>query len=181
MKSFNKAEKVTSSFIRFFICITLVCFLVLSSIAFQSVSVISILDKDGMEKNVFTFNKGDEFVIRFTHSWNRTPIDEVFRIGDSGLELQETLFEDFGAGLQSYEEPGQKMELIGNKIRISGIKRPVPDLTYRVGQVIANHCLIVNEKETPLSVFVKPGEPVQFKLNNVHRWRLWRDFIICRI
>ena len=180
MKSFNKAEKGTSSFIRFFICVLLVCLIILT-IAFQNVSAVSILDKDGIETCVFAFNKGDEFVIRFTHSWNKTPVDEVFRIGDSGLELQETLFEDFGAGIQSYEEPGQKMELVGDKIRLSGIKRPVPNLIYRVGQVIANHSLIINEKETPLSVFVKPGEPVQFKLKNVHRWRLWRDYIIWRI
>ena len=181
MKGFNKAEKGALSFFRFFICISLVCFIILTFFAFQRVSVISVLDKDGFETYVFAFKKGDEFAIRFTHSWNRTPIDEIYRIGESGLELQETFFEDFGAGVYSNEEPGQKMELIGNKIRISSINRPVPNLTYRVGQVIANHSIIIHEKETPLSLFVSPGEPIQFKLKNVHRWRLWRDFIIWRI
>jgi hypothetical protein len=182
MQDYDKAEKGTIFFpIRFFIFIALVCFTVLTTLAFQNVSAVFILDVNGTETGTFMFERGNEFVIRFTHSWNRTPIDEVYRIGDSGLELQETLFEDFGAGLQSYEEPGQKMELIGKKIKISGIKRPVPNLTYRVGQILANHSLIINGKETPLSAFVKPGEPIQFKLKKVPRWRLWRDLVICRI
>jgi hypothetical protein len=136
------------------------------------------MNKDGIEAGAFAFESGDEFIIRFTHSWNRTPIDEVYRIGDSGLELQETLFEDFGAGLQSYEEPGQKMELIGNKIRISGIRRPVPKLIYRIGQIVANHSLVLKGKETPLSIFVSPGESILFKLEKVPRWKLWRISII---
>lgn len=180
MSDLNEAEKGTVIFpIRFFIyLIILLCLAAMTFHVFHDVSAVIITDKDGALAGAFMFESGDEFVIRFTHSWNRTPIDEIYRIGDSGLELQETLFEDFGAGLQSYEEPGQKMELIGNKIRISGIRRSVPDLTYRVGQIVANHSLIVKGRETPLSVFVKPGEPILFKLEKVPRWKLWRDSII---
>jgi hypothetical protein len=182
MKRLVKAEKGIVFFpFRLFVYITFFCFVVVTLLAFQNVSAVSILNKNDVEVSAFMFEKGDEFMIRFTHSWNRTPVDEVYRIGESELELQETYFEDFGAGLQSYEEPGQKMELIGKKIKISGIKRPVPNLTYRVGQILANHSLIMNGKETPLSVFVKPGEPIQFKLKKVPRWKLWRDLLIWRI
>jgi hypothetical protein len=175
----NEAEKGSNFSVRLFIyLVTPLCIAVLAFFAFQNVGAVLILNVNGVETGAFAFEKGDEFTVSFTHSWNRTPIDEIYRIGDSGLELQETLYEDFGAGLQSYEEPGQKMELIGNKVRISGIRRPVPNLTYRVGQVIANHSLIINGKKMPLSAFVKPGEPIQFKLEKVPRWRLWRDSII---
>ena len=179
MNDFIEAEKGIAFFpIRFFIYLIILSSVTMALYAFMNVSAVLILNKDGAIAGAFSFESVDEFIIRFTHSWNRTPIDEVYRIGESGLELQETLFEDFGAGIQSYEEPGQKMELIGNKIRISGIRRAVPDLTYRVGQIVANHSLIVNGIETPLSLFIKPGEPAKFKLERIPRWKLWKESII---
>ena len=180
MNDFAEADKGNILLpIRFFIYLIMIfCLAAMTFYALQNVSAVMITNKDGVLAGAFMFESGDEFVVRFTHSWNKTPIDEIYRIGESGLELQETLFEDFGAGLQSYEEPGQKMELIGNKIRISGIRRAVPNLTYRVGQIVANHSLIVKGIEMPLSVFVKPGEPVQLKLEIVPRWKLWKESIL---
>lgn len=131
---------------------------------FCVISAIVLTDENDVRLHAFKFEKGDEFTVRFIHSVNKTPVDEIYRIGDSGLELQETLFEDFNAGLQSYEEPGQKMELVGNKIRISGMRRAVPNLVYRVGQIVANHTLIFNGEQIPLSKFVKPGSAIRFKL-----------------
>lgn len=177
MVSLCGAEKGRFSPIRLFVYLLICLICAAAFFALGKVSVITIYDKDDSELYSFAFDKGDEFTIRFTHSWNRTPIEEIYRIGDSGLELQETLYEDFGAGLQSYEEPGEKMEVVNNKVRISGIRRSVPNLTYRVGQVIANHSLVLKGEETPLSFFVKPGSPIRFKLTETQRWRLWRYLI----
>ncbi|OCA84141.1 hypothetical protein A8F94_15575 [Bacillus sp. FJAT-27225] len=112
---------------------------------------------------------GDRFTIRFTHSVERTEVDEVIRIGDGNLVIDSTIYESFGAGLPFDIEGEQKMRMEDGKVIIENINREIPVMDLFIGQVIANHTLIIKGEEIPLKDLSEPGTSLRFSVTNKSR------------
>ena len=68
---------------------------------------------------VFKVSPGDEFIMKWIHSVELTPWEEIFRIDENNeMILDRTRFQQFGAGVPDYA--GTKTEIIDGYIIFSG-------------------------------------------------------------
>ena len=102
---------------------------------------LALLDENGEPLFTCPAEEGFVFGIRFTHSVALSPVEEWFSVRGGVIHLDKTVYQDFGAGLPHYPEPGQTMTAENGRIVISGYDRPLPSFTVRVGR-IANHSLL---------------------------------------
>ena len=112
--------------------------------------------------------EGFVFGIRFTHSVALSPVEEWFSVRGGVIHLDKTVYQDFGAGLPHYPEPGQTMTAENGRIVIFGYDRPLPSFTQRVGR-IANHALLPPPScgagdEIFLKTLAPAGSPVTITL-----------------
>lgn len=110
-------------------------------------------------------SQGDTFIIRYTHSVDRTEVDEVIRVGEKKLIIDSTVFESFGAGLPSTIQKGQKIRRERGKIIIDHMNQPVPRIDLYIGQVIANHTFLFQGETIPLKTLSKPGTSIRFSVS----------------
>jgi len=110
---------------------------------------------------------GDFFQITYTHSVNKTAVDEFFKIeADYGILLTKTAFRSFGAGIPYEIEPGQKLTVYPDRTEISGLNLRIPKLLLKVG-VIADHKLIVNRRTLPLKQLTRPQRTIRLEVLRV--------------
>lgn len=99
------------------------------------------------------------FELRYTHSWDKTPVWEVFTVdGQGGLVLLEEDYLWMGAGLDF--QPAADFDFSGGRVRVRR-NRTIGELRLAVGTV-AGHRLALGEVEVPLSRFAPPGSRVLF-------------------
>lgn len=97
------------------------------------------------------------FEIRYTHSWDKTPVWEVFTVNEQGdLVLLEEDYLWMGAGLDS--QPAADFDFSGGRVRVRR-NRTIGELRLAVGAV-ANHRLALGDREVSLSRIVPPGAKV---------------------
>ena len=112
---------------------------------------------------VFPLAKGETFSVRYIHSVQKTPVLEVFFINTEGdIELRETIYEDFGAGLPFLVDGSKVFSSGGGKFRISGYAQPLGEITFRIGR-FADYHLLLRNKEIPFTRFGTPGKPLSFR------------------
>ncbi|MGI6252265.1 MAG: DUF1850 domain-containing protein [Aminivibrio sp.] len=105
---------------------------------------------------------GEMYSVRYIHSVQKTPVLELFRADfREGIELRETLYQDFGAGLPFMMEGGAAMETQGGWVRIHGINRHLSGIGYRVAR-FADFTLLLRGREFPFTEYEKPGRPLHF-------------------
>lgn len=126
------------------------------------VHFLMIRSADGSVIDSYTLQGTEEFAVRYIHSVQKTPVLEVFRVDfREGIELRETVYTDFGAGLPFLVEGSAVFESGGGKFRIYGIKKYFPDVVFRVGR-FADYNLLLRGREFPFTQFEKPGKPLRF-------------------
>ncbi|MCR4579064.1 MAG: DUF1850 domain-containing protein [Treponema sp.] len=84
----------------------------------------------------------DGFVISYTHSVNKGRVHDYYRLcGNKRLELYQTDFVSYGAGIPEAEEtPGAVFEVNGDNYSIKNLNRCLDRLVMAVG-LIANHSI----------------------------------------
>lgn len=108
--------------------------------------------------------EGDEFIIEFVHSVERTPVREIFRIEqDRKIYLVETQYESFGAGLPTMPDEGEELVLEGEKIRITGMRRKLEPFLIAVSPV-PGHVLTVGGEEIVLTSLAEPGTCLRIRV-----------------
>lgn len=113
----------------------------------------------------WVLREADTFTVRFTHSVARTPVYEIYVINESNeIFLSETFFSSYGAG--NPETTPYDFEITEKGFRIYNINQKLDPLVYRTGAIIANHTLILNEKEIPFLHFSKPSTAVGFAIQS---------------
>lgn len=121
----------------------LVCFFLF----YPFILVLEIFDNNS-NKVVFAkkVNIGDFFTIRFIHSVERTPVEDIFLI-DKNLKivLKEKRFSSFGAGLPGELYGQEKFSLENGRFIIRDINREFSEILMFVGEVVANHTIIFND------------------------------------
>ncbi|MDE7241351.1 MAG: DUF1850 domain-containing protein [Desulfovibrio sp.] len=124
-----------------------------------------VLDAAGAVAGAWPLEEGQGFAIRYTHSVALTPVEDHFLIRDGIIHLDKTVYQDFGAGLPSVPEPGQRMSTGDGRIVMSGYARPLESFDVRVGRV-AGHTLLLppgaGRPETPLPELAPAGSALTF-------------------
>ena len=110
----------------------------------------------------FRVSEGDEFSVTFIHSVNQYPLTDVYQIRNHKIYVVRTIYNNFGAGVQTEIEPGQKLEYGENReMIVSGFDREMPWLSYIVGTV-SDHILTVNGEEISLRELCGRNSKVEF-------------------
>jgi len=109
--------------------------------------------------------KSDEtFRITYTHSWDLTPVTDVFIVGRNGtIIVEEEIFEWFGAGLEHNPPQGRLVVEDDGKIHVKGIGRALESVRLRVG-IVAGHVLHVREMSWPLNTLTDPMNAIEFRV-----------------
>lgn len=110
----------------------------------------------------YPMQEGGEFSVRFKHSVNKSPVEDRYRIENGGIVVFETVYYNFGAGVQTELEEGQSLTYgkDGSMI-ISGIDKPIADLSYNVSPVY-DHILLINGEEISLRQLCGKERAVSF-------------------
>lgn len=111
------------------------------------------------------FPDGASFGIRFIHSVAKSPVIDWFVARQGVLQLDRTVYQDFGAGLPHSPEQGQRMEQRDGHVIISGYAMALPRFDVRVGRV-AQHTLLLPEtwEAIPLDTLAAQGAALTFSL-----------------
>lgn len=124
-----------------------------------------VLDVQGTVRGAWPLGEGQGFAIRYTHSVALTPVEDHFVITDGVIHLDRTVYQDFGAGLPTAPEAGQRMSAAAGHLVISGYARPLASFDVRVGRV-AGHTLLLPPDagggEVPLTELGAPGSALTF-------------------
>ena len=112
----------------------------------------------------FRVSEGDEFSVRFIHSVNQYPLTDVYEIRDSKIYVVRTIYNNFGAGVQTEIEEGQTLEINENgEMVVSGFNMEMPWLSYIVGTV-SDHTLTLHGEEISLRELCGRNSKVSFSV-----------------
>lgn len=110
---------------------------------------------------------GDSFSVKYTHSVNKSPVEDVFEISiTSNIILKKIIFQSFGAGIPFELEDEQVLEFKDSGIEINNINRQIDEFLLNVG-TIANHTLIIKGHEIALNQLAKPKETVRIEVKKL--------------
>ncbi|GBF12165.1 DUF1850 domain-containing protein [Tepidibacillus infernus] len=157
--------------------ILLIIILILINIPFFPMLVLT----DGQTDQVlerFSLQNNNKFSILYIHSIHRTPVQEFYHVDKQlNIVLDKVIFESYGVGIPSEIENGEKFKIENGKFILDSIHRVFPYFDQRVGQVIANHKLLIQNKELPLSKLTVPGHWIRFEAtkSNLVQWIKGRD------
>lgn len=113
----------------------------------------------------------EDFSIIYTHSVERTDVRENYRIEAGKIILTETYFSSYGAGLPATTK--DDFEITEDGFHIYNIDREFEEVIYRSGKKLANHRLLIGEKEYRLSDFNRPGQLIRFTVEKLPRWKTY--------
>ena len=114
---------------------------------------------------------GEEFVLSFVHSVNKRPVYDTLRAEADHLVIVKSRFDSFGAGMPEASTPEGTLAIAKDGWLEWTVNRPVPEITIRVGWV-ANHTLIVKDREIRLADLAEPGQPLTMRVRNIRMFDL---------
>lgn len=116
----------------------------------------------GQIYSCYRMAEGDIFSIGFVHSVNKSPVIDYYEIRNKKIYVIQTKYYDFGAGVQTEIEDGQKLSYgdDGSMI-VSGFNKEMDDLVYCVGMV-SDHTLTIGERKISLRDLCGRGSLVRF-------------------
>jgi len=126
---------------------------------FISVSVLT-LEHFQNDSIVMTFkvDEKDEFIVKWIHSVELTPWEEIFRIdSENNIVLDRTRFQQFGAGVPDFA--GKTVEIKDGYITYGEIDQKIPLLPYGISD-FAEHTFVFKDKEYKLYKMVPDGDRI---------------------
>lgn len=119
--------------------------------------------KGGEKLQAISLTWLDHFEICYIHSVDRKPVCEVFKVRwGKGIELHETYFRMFGAGMGHWKGHGYIVSEQG-WIKIKEINKPLGKFLLRVGTRGVDHTLYVKGKKINLTEMAE-GRLVNVKI-----------------
>jgi len=113
----------------------------------------------------FKVEEGDEFIVKWIHSVELTPWEEIFRVDSSNnIILDRTRFQQFGAGVPDFA--GKTVEIKDGYITYGEINQKIPLLPYGISN-FAKHTLVFNDVEYPLYELVPDGDRINIYTENI--------------
>ncbi|MBQ7585494.1 MAG: DUF1850 domain-containing protein [Desulfovibrionaceae bacterium] len=144
-----------------------VLLLLVDQLIAQNYVNLCLLDTKGQVLWQKEFPLGTKFGLKFTHSVAKTPVEDWFSLAKNQIFLEETIYQDFGAGLPFETASGQKMTFQKGQIILSSLHTSLKTFEVRVGR-IANHTLLVpgqaqaRFEAIPLKTLATPGQAITF-------------------
>ncbi|ADJ15574.1 DUF1850 domain-containing protein [Halalkalicoccus jeotgali] len=146
--------------------------LVLSPLAATDVTALRLADpQSGETLGVERVSTGDRFAIHYVHSFDKTPIHEVYEVRDEGIVQIREEFEYHAIGLE-YTEGNQTRE---DGFTVLHMERELGSFTIRVAKY-TDQSLVIDGESRPLSAYTEEWEPVRFSVERVSylRYLEWR-------
>ena len=113
----------------------------------------------------FKVEEGNEFIVKWIHSVELTPWEEIFRIdSNNNIILDRTRFQQFGAGVPDFA--GKTVEIKDGYITYGEINQKIPLLPYGISN-FAKHTLVFNDVEYPLYELVPDGDRINIYTENI--------------
>ena len=156
---------------KIFISILILLSLAIASIVPFFKSVVIEDGKTGKSLAFFDAKQGSEFSIEYIHSIHKTPVREIYQVHNEEILQTEMRFQEFGVGMPSGAEEGEVFAQKGENYILSNMKRTFPSLDIRIGQIIANHTLLLNGNKYPFSSFSEKGSWVSIKVEKLNVWQ----------
>lgn len=144
---------------KFIIIISILVILFILSLSLIKVQAL-IIENVKYNTPIFTekIQPGDEFIIKWMHSVELQPWEEIFRIDNNySIILDRTRFKQFGAGVPDYA--GNKTEIKDGYIIFSGINKEMDTLPYGISD-FAKHRFVFNDQEIKLYEVIEDGESI---------------------
>lgn len=142
--------------------------LLLSFFFVYPVSVLRLSDSQG---NTLAIFPPEDFSVIYTHSVERTDVKESYHIQGDYILLTDTWFSSYGAGLPATTQ--YDFEISPQGFHIYNINKSFEEVVYRTGQKIAQHRLVIGDREIYFSEFSDPGQAVGFSLGKSAPWKLY--------
>lgn len=134
---------------------------------FPFIKVLAAKDfKADNDLKIWRVKKGDEFTIVYTHSVEKSPVTETYKIDGKEIILLETTFKSFGAGLPATTP--YKFEIVDDTFRVYDIDEKMEEVIYRTGAEIANHKIIIGDKEYSFLSFSGKRTAVEFGIKELN-------------
>ncbi|WP_052475970.1 DUF1850 domain-containing protein [Cohnella kolymensis] len=119
-----------------------------------------------------------KFKLIYIHSIHRTPVEERYHINaERKIVVDAVVFDTYGVGMPSSLAEGETLRLENGKMITENMNRVVGTFDLRIGQVIANHTLYVNDKVIPLSQISAPGSAVRFEVDRLNLFTYLRGVL----
>ena len=139
-----------------------------------AVRVLSISGRKNPEQVFYSAAACKEgFIISYTHSVNKGRVHDYYRaLPDGTLELYQTQFVSYGAGIPEPEEtPGAVFTVTNDGYFISNLERKLPRLVMAVG-IVANHSIAAGsemrtEKECFFTDFFVPQASIILEIKRI--------------
>lgn len=148
---------------------TISLFILLIAIMLNFINIHVLLLEDVKDHKTIFVKKvypGNEFTMRWMHSVELQPWEEIFRIDKNyNIILDRTRFKSFGAGVPDYA--GNKSEVKDGYVIFSGINKTINDLQYGVSD-FAKHTFYFADKELKLYEHVEDGNPIKIYIERVN-------------
>ncbi|WP_408008704.1 DUF1850 domain-containing protein [Pseudalkalibacillus sp. A8] len=117
-------------------------------------------------------DKDTRFHIKYIHSVHRTPVKETYEINDKKEIVQTELeYENFAIGMPSNATGEEKFIEKDGTYYITNMNRIFPAIDIRIGRVIANHTLVMDQEEFPLDQAVAPGSWIRLNVQPINLWQ----------
>ncbi len=115
----------------------------------------------------------EQFIIHYIHSIHLTPVDEIYHVNaNMQIVVDEVHFDTYSVGMPSELNAGETIELKDGKIMIKNMNRSLPYIDLRIGQVIANHQLIIKNQTIQMSDIAPPGSWIRLKMVKLNIFKL---------
>lgn len=146
------------------VVVTLILILVTTTLLFLQKNYLVIKNADNNEI-IATFplnNKGD-FAVSFKHSVNQSLVEDRYKVIDGEIVVYETLYYNFGAGVQTEIKDGQTLiETDDGGMIASNLDTVIDELIYRPSPVY-DHTLKVDNKEISLTELSQNADLLLFE------------------
>jgi hypothetical protein len=116
-------------------------------------------------------DSGEEFVLSFVHSVNKSPVHDTLRAQGDHLTIVKSRFDAFGAGMPEHSTDEGEFNILPSGQLEWTVNRQTSEIIVRVGRV-AQHKLKLKGREIPLAEIAEPGTALTFRVLRVSIIRL---------
>lgn len=118
--------------------------------------------RSGESLGVFRIEEGDRFAIHYVHSFDKTPIREVYEVRDGGIVQIREEFKYHAIGLE-YTEGNQTRE---GEFTVLHMDRRFDSFTVRVAKA-TDQSLVIEGEKRPLSSYTERWGSIRFSVERV--------------
>ncbi|WP_044337652.1 DUF1850 domain-containing protein [Rossellomorea aquimaris] len=152
--------------------------LIIIFIPFQTFIVIEPRNTDGTAA-LFKLPDDHSFSVRYTHSIHLSEVEEFYRQSTNQIQQTKLLYEDTAIGMPANAEGDETFKVTKEgKYLISNMNKVFPFIDIRIGQVVANHRLVIDDKAYPLADYFDKGSVVRVQLKKQSLYDQWRGVTV---